>query len=101
MTKDELQRRIIEGCRKIDQLCRLSEKLPKGLKRDELGDRSARMLKSLYDLEDGFIELYPDECVFQDRKCKNPNKGCSFVCDKCPAYLNSIYGSGQKQVTLF
>jgi len=99
MTKEELQGRIIEGCRRVDQLCKLAEKLPKGPKRDELIDKSVRLLMSLHRLEDGFIELYPGECLFDNKKCQSSNKG-TFVCRWCPAYLNSIY-TKQKQGTLF
>jgi len=91
MTKEELRGRIIEGHRKIDQLMGVVDKMPKSIKREELGGKSIRMLRSLHSLEDGFIELYPVECLFQDKKCRVSNKGC-FVCGGCPAYLNSMYG---------
>jgi len=94
MSKEELQRRIIEGHNRIDQLMSVVDRMPKGIKREELGGKSIRMLVSLHNLEDGFIELYPGECLFQDKKCRDANKGC-FVCKKCPAYLNSVYSTKQ------
>jgi len=100
VTKEELRGRIIEGHRKIDQLMEIVDKMPKGIKREELGAKSIRMLRPLHSLEDGFIELYPGECLFQDKRCRDSNKGC-FVCRECPAYLNSIYTSKLEQSTLF
>jgi hypothetical protein len=90
MTKQELQKRIIQGHRKVIRLCEIADKLPNGPKRDEVGDKSIRLLQNLYNLEDGFCELYPDVCLFEDKKCKDPNKGC-FPCWRCPSYLNALY----------
>jgi acyl carrier protein phosphodiesterase len=90
MTKQELQKRIVQGHRKIDQLCQIADKLPRSPKRDELSDKSIRLLQNLHELEDGFIELYPDICLFTDRKCTDKNKG-TFVCAECSTYLNTLY----------
>jgi acyl carrier protein phosphodiesterase len=89
MNKNDLQQRIIQGHRKVDQLCQIADKLPRGPKRDELGDKSVRLLQNLHALEDGFIELYPDICLFIDKKCKDANKGC-FPCENCSTYLNTL-----------
>jgi hypothetical protein len=90
MTMREIQGRIIQGHRKVGQLCEIADKLPNGPKRDEVGNKSIRLLQNIHELEDGFMEIYPGICLFTDRKCTNKNKG-TFVCDECPSYLNLLY----------
>lgn len=93
--KEELQLRIMRGIMKVDYLADLAGKLPKGKNREEIGGKSIRVLMSLYEFEDGFMELYPGECLFlPDKRCDSPNKG-TFHCWKCPPYLSALYGSGE------
>ena len=93
-----LQQRIIQGHRKIDQLLVIIDKLPKGAKREGLCGKSIRMLQSLHSLEDGFIELNPNDCLFESgQSCDSRNKG-TFVCGDCPSYLNAIFGSASRLI---
>lgn len=87
-TKEGLQQRIIQGRQNIERLSEMVDKLPKGKKQVELGEKSIRMLRSLCDLEYGFIELHPNVCLFGDRRCDNSGKG-TFVCRSCLSYLNA------------
>lgn len=88
----ELCQRIIQGHRNLDQLLGIIGKLPKSKKQDELGEKYIRMLRSLHDLEDGFIELNPNDCLFElEKSCRSGNKG-TFVCGDCPSYLNTVFG---------
>jgi len=87
----DLQKRIIEGHRRKEQLCHVICNMPKGPKYDEVSKKVLRLLRSLHDLEDGFIELYPDSCLFHERRCTNPNKG-TFVCRECANYINVFAG---------
>lgn len=89
--KEELQTRIAKGKRNVNRLSMLTSALPPGYKRDKLADKTVRMLQSLADLEDGFIDLYPGDCLFEPGKeCSSRNKG-TFHCAFCPSYLNAIY----------
>lgn len=92
--KQELQLRIATGQRNVNRVSELASKLPPGGKRDEFGDKSVRMLQSLADLEDGFIELYPGDCLYEPgKKCASLNKG-TFHCTECRDYHRAVYGSG-------
>ena len=98
--KEELQRRITTGQRNIDHLSSVASKLPPGAKRDDLADKSIRMLRSIGDLEDSFIHFYPGICLFMDRSCNSKNKG-TFHCRECPDYYNAIYDNpGQQQLKM-
>jgi len=88
--KRELQQRIVAGHQKINHLEGLAGQLPHGKKRDELREKSIRLLVKLDELQEGFCELYPGECLFDDKRCESSNKG-TFHCAECPTYLNSIY----------
>lgn len=88
--------RIERGTMKVEYLAELGDKLPKGRSRDAVGDKSVRVLMKLYEFEDGFMELYPGECLFGDKRCKEPNKGC-FPCWSCSSYLNAFYGVNQEK----
>lgn len=92
--KQELQERIVQGIQRVDYLAKLGAKLSRGKARDEAGEKSVRLLFKLHDQEDGFIELYPGECLFGDRRCSNPNIGC-FPCWDCLTFLNALYGSSE------
>jgi len=95
--RQELQLRIAQGQRNVNRLSKLASKLPPGSKRDELGDKSVRMLQSLANLEDGFIELYPGDCLYFPKKCDEPNKG-TLCCTECLAYHWAVYGHGQQKL---
>ena len=99
MSKEELRQRIVRGHVNVDRITELAGRLPHGKKRDEIGGKALYMLGKLHELEDGFIELYPSECLFVELRCSNQNKGC-FPCASCPKYLNAVWGS-QKQEILF
>jgi hypothetical protein len=89
--RQELQIRITRGQRNVNRLSELASKLPQGPKREELADKGIRMLRSLADLQDGFIDLYPGTCLYESGKdCNSRNKG-TFHCVRCPSYLNAIY----------
>lgn len=95
--KQELQLRIATGQRNVNRLSELASKLPAGKKREELADKSVRMLQSLADLEDGFIELYPGDCLYSPgKKCASYNKE-TFHCTMCADYLNAVYSNPEGQ----
>lgn len=97
--KQELRHRIVQGIKKVDELSKITDKLPKGKSRDKIGEKSIRVMVNLNQLEDGFIELYLGECLFEDRKCSNQNKGY-FPCWNCVPYINALYGrSGEPVAT--
>lgn len=92
--KEELQLRIAKGQRNVGRLAELVGKLPDGNKKDELAEKSIRMLRSLADLEDGFIEFYPGDCLFLPGKaCDSRSKG-TFHCRLCPEFYNAVYAVG-------
>jgi hypothetical protein len=99
--KEELQRRIARGQYNINRLSAVASALPHGDKRDELADKSVRMLHSLAALQDSFESFYPGNCLFMPgRICASKNKGM-FHCVRCPDYLNAIYGvEGQQPLTI-
>jgi hypothetical protein len=93
----ELQSRIAQAQRNVNRLSEIASKLPPGRKREELGDRSVSMLQSLADLEDGFIELYPGECLYSPKRCDSPNKG-TFNCTLCRDYHRAVYRQVQRKL---
>lgn len=88
--KQELQLRIARGQRNVNHLSKLASKLPPGPKRDELADKAVRMLRSLANLQDGFTDFYPGNCLYEEKDCTSRNKG-TFHCANCPSYLNAVY----------
>lgn len=95
--KEELQRRIARGQRSINRLSAVASALPQGSKREELADKSVRMLQFLAALEDSFISFYPGNCLYMPGKiCASKNKG-TFHCAMCPDYLNAIYEAEGQQ----
>ena len=94
--KQELQTRIARGQQNVNRLSKLASKLPPGPKRDELADKAVRMLGALANLEDGFTDFYPGNCLYEEKDCSSHNKG-TFHCASCPSYLNAVYEPQDQQ----
>jgi hypothetical protein len=88
--KSDLRKRIVGGERTIIKLTELGEKLPQGKKREEVGDRVARLMMRLGYLKDAFTSAFPRQCLYTEAACDEKNKGC-FPCAKCICYMNAVY----------
>jgi len=78
----ELQIRIKQGEENVNHLTDLVNKLTRGSRRDALESKAIQMLLQLENLKQGFIEFYPDDCLYVGKKCQSANKG-TYVCKDC------------------